>query len=48
MYEEETFFEDNEPPCKVIRTNEPNLELMANAFRELYYELNLKKKEHKI
>ncbi|MDQ1003935.1 hypothetical protein QFZ28_004335 [Neobacillus niacini] len=47
MYEDKPFYEDNEPPCKVIRTNEPNLELMAYAFRELYYELKLKKKEIK-
>lgn len=38
MHEEEMYYEDNMPPCKVIRTNEPNLELMAKAFRELYYE----------
>jgi hypothetical protein len=41
MYQEEVevFYEKNEPPSKVIRTNEPNLELMAKAFRDLYYEL---------
>jgi hypothetical protein len=38
FYEEEIFFEENVPPCKVVRTNHPNLELMAKAFRELYYE----------
>lgn len=36
--EEEWFFKENKPPCKIIRTNEPNMELMAKAFRELYYE----------
>lgn len=36
------FYEENEPPCKVIRTNEPSLELMAKAFRELYYEIQEK------
>lgn len=45
MYEEETFYEDNEPPCTVIRTSKPDLELMAIVIRELYYELKLKKKE---
>jgi hypothetical protein len=45
FYEEEIYYKDNKPPCKVIRTNEPNLELMARAFRELYYETSLNEKE---
>ncbi len=30
--------EHQEVPCEVERINEPNLELMAIAFRNLYYD----------
>jgi hypothetical protein len=33
------------PPCKVTLLNEPNFELMAMAFRNLYYQTKGKKKE---
>jgi hypothetical protein len=39
MYEEKMYYIDNKPPCKVIKSNEPNLELMAKAFRNLYYKI---------
>jgi hypothetical protein len=41
---EEWYHIDNRPPCKVIKTNEPNLELMAKAFRNLYYKINEREK----
>lgn len=33
---------DSRPPCTVKMRNEPNLELMAKAFVDLYYSLERK------